>query len=587
MLATARAALAVGLVAGCAWSALEGGYGLAAGGTGAVIVGLEALASALESRLRLCLAAAALGGVCSILLGAALRAWGRPPDDARRGAHCVGAAVALSWLALQLLSGRAAAESAEGLLLRVLTVQLVLLLGIGAWLALRRWPGALRLPVPGTRAIALCVVYALLVEGAFHGANGRARAAPGPASLAQRVVLIGVDGAGWDVMDPLLARGQLPNVARLLERGVRAPLETLEPTLSPVIWTTIATGMPMEVHGIRDFVVREDGAERLVTSDLRRVPALWNILSQQGRSVGVVGWMVTWPAEPVEGFLVSSYTGLGRTWKGRLVRGIPDQTWPRDLYPRLEARMADVEQQLGAAFRRIFPRLDPGRLSETQRRVVADTRDVLLGDMIQADIGTALLRERAPDFFTLYLGGVDVVGHRFWKYREPDALPYRVRAEDVAMLGDVVPNYYRFVDGIIGRVVEAAGPEALVLLVSDHGMEPFQAPGVDDDQTSGHHEQAPPGVLVVSGPGTVRGRLAGSASVFDVAPTVLHALGLPLARDMRGHPLLAAFAPAHRGRPVYVASYRDAAAPPPAAEPRETEIDGLLRERLESLGYLR
>jgi predicted AlkP superfamily phosphohydrolase/phosphomutase len=99
----------------------------------------------------------------------------------------------------------------------------------------------------------------------------------------------------------------MPNLAALIERGSRSRLLTISPTLSPVIWTTIATGVKPERHGIVDFtaVNKDTGAAVPVTSNLRRVPALWNILSGAGRTVGFVGWWASFPAEKVDGYIVS------------------------------------------------------------------------------------------------------------------------------------------------------------------------------------------------------------------------------------------------------------------------------------------
>jgi hypothetical protein len=117
-----------------------------------------------------------------------------------------------------------------------------------------------------------------------------------------RVVLIGLDGADWLFLDPLLDRGDMPNLARIIARGARGVLDAPKPMISPPIWTSIATGLRPEDHGILDFVTRDpDGGEmRPIGSYDRRVPAAWIILSALGLPVGVVGWWATWPAEMVK-----------------------------------------------------------------------------------------------------------------------------------------------------------------------------------------------------------------------------------------------------------------------------------------------
>jgi len=121
------------------------------------------------------------------------------------------------------------------------------------------------------------------------------------------IVLIGVDGADWNIIDPLIKAGRMPHLASLTARGTRTRLLTISPTLSPVIWTTIATGVKPERHGIVDFTAinHETGEAVPVTSNLRRVPALWNRFSDAGRTVGFIWWWASFPAEKVDCYVVS------------------------------------------------------------------------------------------------------------------------------------------------------------------------------------------------------------------------------------------------------------------------------------------
>src|SRR6185369_419980 len=124
-----------------------------------------------------------------------------------------------------------------------------------------------------------------------------------------RVIVLGLDGVDPDAVDQLSAEGQLPNFAALRAGGAYGRLASAPPLLSPIVWTTIATGKPPDQHRIADFVaVKQQTGEQLpVTSQMRRVKALWNILSDTGRSTSVVGWWATWPAEPVRGTVVSDH----------------------------------------------------------------------------------------------------------------------------------------------------------------------------------------------------------------------------------------------------------------------------------------
>ena len=114
------------------------------------------------------------------------------------------------------------------------------------------------------------------------------------------LIVIGLDGGEWKVIHRLWSEGKLPNLKALAARGVSATLRTAYNS-SPVIWTTIATGVVPTVHGITNFVVATPQGDVPISSDLRKVPALWNMLSRTGRRVAVLGWWGSWPAEEVNG----------------------------------------------------------------------------------------------------------------------------------------------------------------------------------------------------------------------------------------------------------------------------------------------
>src|SRR6185312_2096234 len=128
------------------------------------------------------------------------------------------------------------------------------------------------------------------------------------APASKRLLLIGWDAADWKVIDPLLAKGEMPNLAKLVNEGVRGNIATLYPPLSPMLWTTIATGKWPAKHGIHGFIeTTEDGlGVRPVTNLGRKTKAFWNILNQNGKRSIVVGWWPSHPAEPIRGAMVSN-----------------------------------------------------------------------------------------------------------------------------------------------------------------------------------------------------------------------------------------------------------------------------------------
>lgn len=251
-------------------------------------------------------------------------------------------------------------------------------------------------------------------------------------------IVVGVDGGEWRVIERLWAEGKLPNLRRIAERGVRATLHT-DYGVSPVIWTTIATGVVPERHGITDFVVPTAQGDLPVASTLRKVPAIWTMLTRAHRSVGVVGWWASWPAEEVSGAVVTD----------RAMLDVPQRVFPPSLLP-----------EVAAALRRA-----PSRRWPEFGNDMGILRDRLCAEMAIA------LAPRRYDLLMVYLRSTDLASHTHWKYWQPDRFPPVPEAE-LAAGRDAVPGTYEAVDRTIGELLAAAAPDTNVLVVSDHGFRP-------------------------------------------------------------------------------------------------------------------
>ncbi len=133
--------------------------------------------------------------------------------------------------------------------------------------------------------------------------------APSPNSI-RRLLLIGWDAADWQMIDPLIEAGKMPNLSRLIEGGVMASVATLQPIVSPMLWTSIATGKLADQHGILGFLepdrLHSTLGVRPVSAASRRVKALWNLLDARGLDAHVVNWYASHPAEPLRGVTVSN-----------------------------------------------------------------------------------------------------------------------------------------------------------------------------------------------------------------------------------------------------------------------------------------
>ena len=274
------------------------------------------------------------------------------------------------------------------------------------------------------------VVVGMLLLGAFAGCSRQPEAPQHP------VILIGVDGAEWNVIRELWSQGQLPALRRIADQGIAASLDT-DYAISPVIWTSIATGRPPKVHGITDFVVPSPKGDVPVSSTLRRVPALWNMAAKAGRRTAVVSWWASWPAEAIPGGVVVS---------DRAMNELPNGIAP----PAFAAPFAALREAALAGDNGF------GGNPETARR-----------DRVTAEVGRALAAERY-DLLMVYFRGVDLASHLTWRYFRPQGFP-PLPAERLASQADEIPRVYRATDEAIGRIA-AAAPQANLFVVSDHGF---------------------------------------------------------------------------------------------------------------------
>ena len=421
-----------------------------------------------------------------------------------------------------------------------------------------------------------------------------------------RLIIFAIDAANWNVLTPMLEAGELPNIAGLLRRGSYGILKSGVPIQSPQMWTSIATGVVPERHGITRFVAELPGGtkEVPVTNNMRRVKAFWNILSERDISVGIVGWWPSWPVDEVNGFMIAQRAwpvnwslhgipfGAARDRDGRLITdAFPGRTWPESLYEEFEAFIVTEEDVTTRELDQFFA---DSRFTDPSRQFHA--RWVYAKDKTFADAGLHFLVREQPDVFAVYLQGTDVVSHYYWGYQEDAG--FTVRPEDARMYGRVVKNYYAFIDRTIGRYLEVVGENTAILVVSDHGFETKQDLKLrwergERIRTEEGGKDVPwdhgiDGVIIFAGPGVkTEHRMVNHASVVDITPTVLAYLGLPAAEDMDGRPLSECFEETFLTQhPVVWTPTYESGEPLGSEFPIESPIDEGIREKLRSLGYI-
>lgn len=395
------------------------------------------------------------------------------------------------------------------------------------------------------------------------------------ASDEPRIVVIGIDGADWKIIDALAAEGELPNLMGLKQRGVSGPIATLNDiALSPVIWTSVATGKTAAKHGIAWFMVDQpDGTRVPVRSHNRKTEAIWNILAQRDMRANVVGWWATYPAEEIgPGMVVSDalgFHGFGSTARDG---GDALKTYPAELFGRVDA-LVPPEQQVSLEFAQRFIHLsaeeyqremfDPARYP---RRDPFNPVHLFQQYAVTAQGYTAiaeeLLAQDAYELFMIYFEQVDSFSHLFMKYAPPK-LEWLEEA-DFERYRDVVSQWYRYQDELLGRVLAHIDLETTaVLVLSDHGFKSGERRIRSEelvDIRKAHLDHETDGIFIAAGPRLRRGAWIEGASVLDITPTVLHYLGLPVAKDMDGKVLEKIFEPAFlQSQPLrYVTTYESA-----------------------------
>jgi len=406
----------------------------------------------------------------------------------------------------------------------------------------------------------------------------------------RRIIVLGLDGVDPAVVDQLMSEDKLPNFARMRREGTYGRLASSMPLLSPVVWTTIATGKSPSEHGIAHFVaVNEKTGEQLpVTSRMRRVRALWNILSESGRSVDVVGWWATWPAEKVNGVVVSDHLCYHFLFEDGFAgpKDLAAIVWPPQLFDEIKGlirRPADVTQAQASRFVRVdqqdFDR--PFSFDDD----LGHFRWALATAETYAGIGLHLWKAKSPDVLMVYIEAPDSTSHLFGHLFRSTGLGGELEVQR-QRYGDTVEAMYRYADDVVGSFIAAMDDDTTLVVLSDHGFQlgvlPEDPSKLRDMRRVSEAFHRLHGILYLYGKHVKPGTRLDRPEIFDIAPTLLTLAGLPSARDMPGKLLTTALTV----EPLEpVATYETTtASAQPAAE--SAEVDGAVLEHLRALGYL-
>lgn len=359
--------------------------------------------------------------------------------------------------------------------------------------------------------------------------------------LAKKVLLIGWDAADWKLINPLVDQGLMPTLNDFIDHGVIGNLATLRPILSPMLWNSIATGKRADKHGIHGFMEPDpqNGGVRPVTSTSRKVKAIWNILTQRGYKTHVLGWFAGHPAEPINGISVSDLypyasAPLDQPWP--LPPGAVHPESLREIFARLRMHPQEVTE---AAILPWIPRA--AEIDQENDKGLQSFAKILSENCSIHNAATWILQNESWDFLAVYYNGIDHFCHGFMHFHPPqmEGIPNK----KFEIYKDVVNGAYRFHDMMLQTLLDLAGPDATVILVSDHGFhsDHLRPRGIPAEPAGPAVQHRPFGIFCMKGPHVQQDERIYGATLLDITPTILTLFGLPVADDMDGRVLVQAF----------------------------------------------
>ena len=293
--------------------------------------------------------------------------------------------------------------------------------------------------------------------------------------MKSKIIVLELDGGTWDVINPLLKEKKLPNFQKLLDLGAHGDLLSDHPMISPRIWTTIFTGKKSEKHGIEFFGD---------TTQAIRCKRIWDIFSDEGKKVSVVGSLVTWPPTSVNGYMIPSIFSMGS-------ETYPDNQYSffQDLVLRERKKLSETSKSGGSkllnhiqsaikclregiTFSSVLYGVKYLVWEKLKHRYPLEKywRQAILYHRMLSDIFFALQRKISPDFTTLHIHLCDAVSHRYWKFYEPDVYK-NVDPKLIKHFGDIIPRAYMDFDKTIGECLRRIDLKTTTLaVVSDHGF---------------------------------------------------------------------------------------------------------------------
>jgi predicted AlkP superfamily phosphohydrolase/phosphomutase/Tfp pilus assembly protein PilF len=395
-----------------------------------------------------------------------------------------------------------------------------------------------------------------------------------------RVVIFALDGADWELIHELADDGRLPNIRALTNGGTTASMQTIQPTVSPMVWTTVATGLTPDRHGVIDFIDRVHGAP--VDAYSRRTPALWDIADAFGRTSLVTAWWGAWPP-----------TAPNSVFYDAPVEEVANAVYPPTLAERA-ASLAVLPETVGYDQVHRFLNItveewDNAINGKNPADPIVIFRSILAKTWNDHRVSINLYNDQRqhgqdPMLVMVSYEGTDAVNHLFAPYHPPQR--DGIGEQSYRKYWPTVSNYYAEVDRLIGEWMSLLPRDTTVMIMSSYGFRwgknrPYSMPN-GGAALSDHRN---PGMFVAYGPRVMPNRGEHSMSIYDVAPTVLTLLGLPQSTEMPGHAATWIFKDVAPINSVRVVSYGEFVSSKPLAAPARLTPEAYAQS-LQAIGHL-
>jgi predicted AlkP superfamily phosphohydrolase/phosphomutase len=268
---------------------------------------------------------------------------------------------------------------------------------------------------------------------------------------AQKVILLGLDGGTFHVLRPWIEDGLMPNLGALMKQGTWGDLASTIPATTPPAWSTCVTGKNPGKHSVLDF--REsflrDRHRPLISSKSIRAKKLWQILADHDKKVGLISVPITYPPEPVNGFVISGLLTPD---------GESTYTYPTELKDELLGAIGDFVVNID------IPKYDTDALEDA----LAFLEEILHSFQKRKEAFFHLLRKRQWDFFMIVFIFADRIQHLFWKYIDPQTTLYN--SQRASQLRDKIRECYGAFDVMLGQLMAKLDQETQLFIMSDHGF---------------------------------------------------------------------------------------------------------------------